>query len=315
LIYVILKNRARFALLRDFSLEVAESEGERPNLQKNSGDEQAFNHLHSPSGSHIPSLDNVPEESGDFAIGSDLDDTEERLTPTHSSPSERPSRPPSLTSDAESVAAQVRGLSEKAKGKMPAGMSGFSRQNSMGSLSNPNGSDGSFRPTAEWIESWVVELPLHTILVIIEHFENIIPRKATAHATPPASTRHEIQQARPSIVPSPLRTHSFEWTALSLGWYGSLFWSFVFLSEIRVASGTVGVWNGTAIRLFRVQEVAPEGPTLASPLGAVDAVGNSIVSRIGNMNLRSGAARQGSRRGSVASTSDEEARRTRSAVV
>lgn len=55
---------------------------------------------------------------------------------------------------------------------------------------------------------------------------------------------------------------------------------------MQVAKGTVGVWNGTAIRLFRVQETQAEGPTLTSPRGAVDAVGSNIVSRIGNINLR-----------------------------
>jgi hypothetical protein len=53
-----------------------------------------------------------------------------------------------------------------------------------------------------------------------------------------------------------------------------------------VQKGTVGVWNGTAIKLFRVETVAPSGPTLSSPRGAVDAVGSNIVSRIGNLNLR-----------------------------
>ena len=50
--------------------------------------------------------------------------------------------------------------------------------------------------------------------------------------------------------------------------------------------GTVGVWNGTAIKLFRVENVAAQGPTLSSPRGAVDAVGSNIVSRIGSINLR-----------------------------
>lgn len=48
----------------------------------------------------------------------------------------------------------------------------------------------------------------------------------------------------------------------------------------------MGVWNGTHIRLFRVQEVAAQSPSFASPRGAVDAVGSNIVSRIGSMNLR-----------------------------
>merc|ERR1711939_662674 len=85
---------------------------------------------------------------------------------------------------------------------------------------------------------------------------------------------------------SPIRIQYFEWSPLSLGWYESLLWSFVFTSEMQVQKGTVGVWNGTAIKLFRVETVAPSGPTLSSPRGAVDAVGSNIVSRIGSINLR-----------------------------
>jgi hypothetical protein len=60
----------------------------------------------------------------------------------------------------------------------------------------------------------------------------------------------------------------------------------VFTSEMQVAKGTVGVWNATNIKLFRVESVAPQGPTLSSPRGAVDAVGSNIVSRIGSISLR-----------------------------
>lgn len=92
--------------------------------------------------------------------------------------------------------------------------------------------------------------------------------------------------------PTSIRVHSFEWSALSMGWYESLLWGFIFASEMVVGSasgstpGTVGVWNGTGIRLFRVQETAVQGPTLLAPKGAVDAVGSSLVQRIGNLNLR-----------------------------
>lgn len=89
-----------------------------------------------------------------------------------------------------------------------------------------------------------------------------------------------------------MRVHSFEWSALSMGWYESLLWGFIFSSEMVVGSasgatpGTVGVWNGTAIKLFKVQEAAAQGPTLLAPKGAVDAVGSNLVQRIGNLSLR-----------------------------
>jgi hypothetical protein len=98
------------------------------------------------------------------------------------------------------------------------------------------------------------------------------------------------------IEPSPIRVHLFEWSPLSLGWYESLLWGFVFAQEMLVAKGTAGVWNNTSIRLFRVQEAAAQAPSLMQPRGAVDAVGSNLVQRIGSLNLR-GAASQTTQRG------------------
>jgi len=37
------------------------------------------------------------------------------------------------------------------------------------------------------------------------------------------------------------------------------------VSEMGIGKGSAGVWNGTAVKLFRVQETAPEGPSLLAP--------------------------------------------------
>lgn len=88
------------------------------------------------------------------------------------------------------------------------------------------------------------------------------------------------------IEPSTLRVHLFEWSPLSLGWYESLLWGFVFSSEMNMFKGAAGIWKNTNIKLFRVQEAAAQGPSLMAPRGAVDAVGTSLVQRIGSLNLR-----------------------------
>jgi hypothetical protein len=95
------------------------------------------------------------------------------------------------------------------------------------------------------------------------------------------------------IDPSPIRVHLFEWSPLSLGWYESLLWGFVFAQEMLVAKGTAGVWNNTSIRLFKVQEAAAQAPSLMQPRGAVDAVGSNLVQRIGSLNLRGAAGGRG----------------------
>ena len=144
-------------------------------------------------------------------------------------------------------------------------------------------------------------LPLHTVLTIISAITPHVPDSAFQTVSNPEA-RALISNV-PSFVedpairtivsePSPIRVHSFEWSPLSMGWYESLLWGFIFSSEMVVGTasgatpGTVGVWNGTGIRLFRVQEAAAQGPTLLAPKGAVDAVGSNLVQRIGNLSIR-----------------------------
>ncbi|KAI9744171.1 MAG: hypothetical protein M1818_002323 [Claussenomyces sp. TS43310] len=314
-VYAVLRNKKRFEALRAFTLESGQAEIERRNRRrKEEGLESSdlldhvsrrtsVDSIRSPSGSHMQTLSNVPEEEGTFAIGDDDADDEDtdddhRPTPARSSPTEQNSRASSVSTIDDAVPTQLRGMSEKARGKMPAGTPTFSRQNSINSLSSysaaGHGLFGSFEPTSEWIDSWLPDLPLHTILALAQQLASFVPREGTATDTVPTSILKSIREAQiRGIEPSPIRIHSFEWSPLSLGWYESLLWSFIFTSEMQVAKGTVGVWNGTAIKLFRVQETAAEGPTLTSPRGAVDAVGSNIVSRIGNINLRSGTLGNG----------------------
>nr|CAD70904.1 conserved hypothetical protein [Neurospora crassa] len=307
-IYAIIRNRKRFEALRSFTLESGQEEIERRNrkrkeaaasndpLETNST-RSSLESLRSPTTSitQVPTLHDVPED-GAFAVGDDDDsDNEQRPTPSPSSHSENPSRASSVEphADGSGVPRQLRGMSEKARGKMPAGPR-FSRQNSTTSLSgysiSGQSQTGAFEPTAEWIDSWLPELPLHTILTLINQLTALLPRQSIATDSPTPAVLQRIQEIQlVGVDASPVRVHMFEWSPMALGWYESLLWGFVFASEMQVARGTVGIWNTTNIKLFHVQQTAAQGPSLTSPRGAVDAVGSNIVSRIGAINLRGAA--------------------------
>ncbi|KAJ5562451.1 Nuclear pore complex component [Penicillium sp. DV-2018c] len=319
LVYSVLKYRQRFEAVRTFTLESGQQEIERqnekrkaasaPDVTTSSAFSQSEDDLHTQSGARSP-LTGIPEEHSPFAIGNDDSDNEQEeegaQTPSQSSPSARTSRRTSIASTTDDNGAQqVRAMSEKARGKKPAGHPPFSRQNSvtsqtsMSALFTPSASG--FTPTVPWLESWLPDLPLHTILTIISAIAPHIPETALANAASPEartlihnlpSFSDEPEVASIISDATPIRVQPFEWSALSMGWYESLLWGFIFSSEMVVGSasgatpGTVGVWNGTGIRLFRVQEAAAQGPTLMAPKGAVDAVGSSLVQRIGNLSLR-----------------------------
>ncbi|KAF2685360.1 hypothetical protein K458DRAFT_417422 [Lentithecium fluviatile CBS 122367] len=310
LVYAIVRSKKRFQALRNFTLESGQEEIERQNQPKkeNAGEPQradSIDSLRSPTTARTPTLTNVPEENSAFAIGDDDDsDAEDATLPgttlqgTPQSPSAA-SRSASIASSVEdSVPLQLRGMSEKARGKRPVGQPAFSRQNSttsLSSLATPTlGSSEFFTPSATWIESWLPELPLHTILMLISDLSPKLPNTGSSTADTSAALRTIRTTEVRGIEPSPIRVHSFEWSPLSLGWYESLLWGFVFAGEMTVSKGTAGVWNNTSIRLFKVQEAAAQTPSLLAPRGAVDAVGSNLVQRIGSLNLRgTGAAGQG----------------------
>jgi len=172
-VLAILKFRKRFEALRNFTLESGQEEIDRLNqLRKDSeGSEQvsspvrssrngSVDSLRSPLSARTPSLSGVPEESGDFAIGDDGSDDEEhdqQPTPSQSSVSNHNSRTASVSSSVDdAVPLQLRGMSEKARGKQPVGAPVFgSRVNSMSSMSShpagTTGSNGDFMPSAQWV--------------------------------------------------------------------------------------------------------------------------------------------------------------------
>ncbi|KAF2090706.1 high-temperature-induced dauer-formation protein [Saccharata proteae CBS 121410] len=324
LIYAVIRSKKRFQALREFTLESAQDEIERQNqTRKERSSSSSFeaasarrdsrqnsiDSLRSPVSSRTPTLSNVPEEHSAFSIGDDDDSEDDDASRSHSQEprtseqSVNNSRTASISSTDATVPLQLRGMSEKARGKMPVGQPTFSRQNSTSSLSSLATpiivSNGTFAPTTSWIESWLPDLPLHTIMTLISQLAPLIPTDASSTA----EALETIRTIPPhGIDPSPIRVHLFEWSPLSLGWYESLLWSFIFASEMLVSKGTAGVWNGTAIKLFMVKEVGPQAPSLLAPRGAVDAVGDNLRQRIGSLNLgRAGGGGGESGRSSPAS--------------
>ena len=304
LLLAIIRNRKRIEALRSFTLESGQEEMERRGrARKDHGDLADLGSVRSSLDSTLSptttasrslSLDGAPQPDS-FAIGDSDDDSDEdpQPTPAHST-SESQSQASSIANVDEALPTQLRGMSEKARGKMPAGSRSFSRQNSTTSLGAQSSSsriqDGSFEPTPKWIDSWLPELPLHSILTVIQQMSSVMPRQGAREVSNADIVRRIRGIDLIGIEPSPARVQSFEWSPLALGWYESLLWGVIFSNEMHIAKGTMGIWSGTLIKLFRVQETAPAGPTLTSPRGAVDAVGSNIVSRIGQINLRGGQA-------------------------
>lgn len=297
LLFAIWRARKRIEALRRFTLEGGQEKIERIEQRRKDGplSELSNSLSRSSTSENLASPTRTtpfsPRSEGGvdetFAIGdSDDSDNENVQTPSQSTRSPRNSRTPSMASSSvadEHVPFQLSGMSEKARGKMPAGAPSFSRQNSTTSLSQASTftARGNFTPTAEWLESWLPDLPLHTLLTVIKVLSAHpnAPDRSSAHthnshngANPPSSAssrRSSIANddtsltdfrayipttaKHPSIAPilaspSAIRVQFFEWSSLSLGWYMSVLWSLIFTAEMTIApaAGTTATLTGTS---------------------------------------------------------------------
>lgn len=293
LIFAVWRARRRIEALRRFTLEGGQEEIERAEQRRKEGTLSDVSNslsrsstseaLASPTrgGPFSPRSEAGVDEA--FAIGeSDDSENENQPTPSQSTRSPRNSRTPSMASSSvadEHVPFQLSGMSEKARGKMPAGAPSFSRQNSTTSLTSTFGARGTFTPTAEWLETWLPDLSLHTLLTVIKVLSAhpSAPERSNTHGhgnngtNPPSlasSRRSSIANDETSITdfrayipttsshpaispilasPSPIRVHFFEWSSLSLGWYMSVLWSLIFTAEMTIApaASTAATLAGT----------------------------------------------------------------------
>lgn len=183
---------------------------------------------------------------------------------------------------------------------------------------SPYDNNGTFSPTRDWAETWLPLLPIYTIMTVISHLKKNVPyfRDQQQGAQQTLSSKLDASKAidsisrvtsvpgvifygtvnNPSRLPSDFDASRFVWNRGSLGWYESILWGAVFQAECEVThiDGSnmiihtnncmpVGVWNHTNIKLFRLQGTAPRGPSLLRPKGAVDAVADTMMQKIGQL--------------------------------
>jgi hypothetical protein len=221
---IICRSHKRFEALRDFTVDGALTEIDRINQERKDRNGNitgitsptrgaSMDSIRSPTSSRSPSLGNVPEH-GAFAIGDDDDDDEDMETPINIPHSRSHSNASASMEDA--VPTQTRSMSEKARGKQPVGHGSFSRSasrnasnTSLASLqtqtAHPLTTSTQFTPTAEWLESWLPHLPLHTILQAIADGRSGTPRPLRQPATPGETATSPSSDCK---SPSPSLSHA-----------------------------------------------------------------------------------------------------------
>ena len=181
-VYAILRQYKRFEALRNFTLEQGQEELDRENrFRKDRGTDESspkvsfsMSEMQRPSGRHAQEVPTTPMTPSHFEIGGDSDSEDEDNKPA--SPSEARKSPPrgeespqspsvasppsSETEVENAVPQQMRGMSEKARGKLPEGS--FRRQGSTTSLgshasvaSTPTAGGFGFIPSDAWVRSQI----------------------------------------------------------------------------------------------------------------------------------------------------------------
>ncbi|PNS16462.1 Ubp5-interacting protein ftp105 [Sphaceloma murrayae] len=157
----------------------------------------------------------------------------------------------------------------------------------------------------------LADLPLHTSLTLISLLESnlgVSPDADDGISTPSvdSSARPSLTERRGSLdkadilrmvkelgkVPGldrreVVEADKFAFQPSIAALYASYFWGLVVSHDAQRVSGTgTGIWAGTEIRLFRIKAGQIQGPSLWSPKGAVDAVGESLVAGVKDLTLR-----------------------------
>ncbi|KAF4555071.1 putative high-temperature-induced dauer-formation protein [Elsinoe fawcettii] len=156
----------------------------------------------------------------------------------------------------------------------------------------------------------LADLPLHTPLTLISLLESNLtttPDGDDGISTPSAnnSARPSLTETRtstdksdilrlvrelgrvPGLEPREFKPEKFTFQPSIAALYASYYWGLVVSHDAQRVSGTgTGIWVGTDIKLFRIKAGHIQGPSLWSPKGAVDAVGESLVAGVKDLTLR-----------------------------
>jgi len=194
--------------------------------------------------------------------------------------------PPSLRSSPDGSTPTAH--SEKAKGKQP-----FVQQN-----------------VSPEVMRKLADIPLHTPLTLIHNVNEQISSNLDADAdqepmTPIDSRRSSFASTRgPDRAPSDVLQIVHEFGLMGIeqrkpvvdvfrfqksiaGLYASFYWGLLVASDVRRANDSgKGIWVGTDIKLFKIKAGQVQGPSLWSPWGAVDAVGESLVAGVRDLTLK-----------------------------
>ncbi|KAG9864062.1 hypothetical protein KCU63_g5085, partial [Aureobasidium melanogenum] len=150
----------------------------------------------------------------------------------------------------------------------------------------------------EIVRTWVPQMPLLTTLSLLLALQAWTAKlledrgmEGSQEAVDGLGMDEVLQPVRNlghiSVETTTRNIHTFPMTAPFSEAYAAFYWGLVVSQDLQHASTSgSGIWSSTNVRLFKIRagEVVP--PSLLSPKGAVDALGESLVSGVQNLALK-----------------------------
>ena len=145
-------------------------------------------------------------------------------------------------------------------------------------------------------------MPLSTILCLIVSLDGWAHHLTSDKGHESNQTSHDTltmtdvlkpvrEAGRTCLEPSKHLLHKFFIQPPFTAMYAAFYWGLVASQDVERASlSGSGIWSSTKIKLFRIQAGQVQAPSLLSPRGAVDAVGETLVTGLQNLTIK---ARQG----------------------
>lgn len=148
------------------------------------------------------------------------------------------------------------------------------------------------------VRTWVPQMPLLTTLSLLLALQAWTAKlleergmEGSQEAVDGLGMDEVLQPVRNlghiSVETTTRNIHTFPMTAPFSEAYAAFYWGLVVSQDLQHASTSgSGIWSSTNVRLFKIRagEVVP--PSLLSPKGAVDALGESLVSGVQNLALK-----------------------------
>ncbi|KAI7852075.1 high-temperature-induced dauer-formation protein-domain-containing protein, partial [Circinella umbellata] len=243
MLYALVRTNSKFEKLRDFNLEKAIAEIERvrqlkeEKLLRNNQQQAPRISSATEDNKSVTSSDNTAPTTPTVVEDNNKTDDQKQVD-------EQSKEDASQKNDKQEQQSpqEQDGLSEKARGKLPesttenaSSTSSLASTTSTSTVQLPGAKNG-FTATEDWVSQWHSQLPLHPILVLLEH---LVPQVQTLCSTQALTSDAQVLEFLRGMTlvgilpaPQPIFIRKFRWGEALVIWFRSMLWGQAYVASM-----------------------------------------------------------------------------------